>query len=331
MNRVKSHSNEFDRIARYFAPLAASYSGAFGLLDDAAVITSAPGGELVVTTDTIVAGIHYLGDEPPDLIAAKLLRVNLSDLAAMGASPRAYTLNVALPADTDDRWLEAFAHGLAQDQDHFGITLIGGDSVGTRGPMVLSLTAFGEVSASGAVLRATARPGDTVYVSGTIGDGALGLLVAKGDLKGVSEQNATSLLARYQKPEPRLGILGRLSADMTLAAADVSDGLVADLGHIAEASGVALKIRADDIPLSLAARAALKHDAALRTVILTGGDDYELTFCAPRHAADIVQAVAIEIGVPITAVGEVEGGSGVRVYDGAGSEIRMDRTGFTHD
>ena len=330
MTRATSQSGEFDRIARYFAPLAASYSGAFSLTDDAAVIAPAPGVELVVTTDTIVAGVHYVGDEAPGLIAAKLLRVNLSDLAGKGATPRAYTLNVALPADIDDQWLEAFTEGLAQDQEYFGITLIGGDTVGTPGPMVLSLTAFGEVPASGIVLRAAASPGDIVYVSGTIGDSALGLRIVTGDLKGLSEQGAAYLIARYQKPEPRLGILRQLSKDITLAASDVSDGLIADLGHIADASGVAMTIHADDVPLSPAARTALDRDAALRTTILTGGDDYEIAFCAPNTTVDIVQAAAKKSGVPVTAVGVVEDGVGVRVYDGRGSEIRLDRAGFTH-
>ena len=330
MTRAANQSGEFDRIARYFAPLAASDPGAFGLKDDAAVIRPAPGSEIVVTTDTIVAGVHYVGDEPPALNAAKLLRVNLSDLAAMGAAPRAYTLNVALPADIDDRWLAAFADGLAQDQDRFGITLIGGDSVGTTGPVVLSLTAYGEVPAGGAVLRSAAKAGDTVYVSGTIGDGALGLRVVTGALQGLSDADAASLIARYRKPEPRLGLLRRLSRDMPLAAADVSDGLVADLGHIADASGVAIAVRADAVPLSPAAWSALKGDAGLLQTILSGGDDYELAFCAPHDVADTVQAVAKESGIPVTAIGTVEDGAGVRVYEAAGSEIALDRTGFTH-
>ena len=160
MMRTARQSGEFDRIARYFAPLAESYPGAFGLEDDAAVIEPTQGTKLVVTTDTIVAGVHYVGDEAPELIAAKLLRVNLSDLAAMGATPRAYTLNIALPTDIDDCWLEGFTDGLAHDQVRFNVVLIGGDSVGTTGPVVLSLTGYGEVPACGAVLRSAARPGD---------------------------------------------------------------------------------------------------------------------------------------------------------------------------
>ena len=330
MTRAAKQSGEFGRIARYFAPLAASYAGAFSLTDDAAVIAPAPDTELVVTTDTIVAGVHYIGDEPPDLIAAKLLRVNLSDLASMGATPRAYTLNIALPRDIDDGWLEAFAGGLAEDQARFEVSLIGGDSVGTPGPVVLTLTAYGEVPASGAVRRSAAKPGNTVYVSGTIGDGALGLRAVKGELSGIYEADAAVLIARYRRPEPRLGLLARLARETVLAAADVSDGLVADLAHIAEASDVSIVIRADSVPLSPAACAVLNRNPALRTAILSGGDDYELIFCAPYTASDTVHTIATACDVPVTAIGTVEAGSGVRVIDADGSEIALDRTGFTH-
>ena len=330
MMRAASQSGEFDRIARYFAPLAESYPEAFGLKDDAAVIEPTLGTKLVVTTDSIVAGVHYVGDEAPELIAAKLLRVNLSDLAAMGATPRAYTLNIALPTDIDDCWIEAFTDGLADDQDRFNVVLIGGDSVGTTGPVVLSLTSYGEVPASGAVLRSAARPGDNVYVSGTIGDGALGLRVVKGYLPGLPEPDAAALIARYRKPEPRLGLIGRLAQKSVIAATDISDGLVADLGHIADASGVAMIIRADAVPLSQAARYALNRDTELLTTILSGGDDYEVAFCVPNDAAEVVQAIARESGVQVTAIGTVESGSGVRVLEAGGSEIEFQRMGFTH-
>ena len=330
MMRTASQSGEFDRIARYFAPLARSYPEAFGLKDDAAVIEPTLGTKLVVTTDTIVAGIHYVGDEAPELIAAKLLRVNLSDLAAMGATPRAYTLNVALPTEIDDCWLEAFTDGLADDQARFNVVLIGGDSVGTTGPVVLSLTGYGEVPASGAVLRSAAQPGDNVYVSGTIGDGALGLRVVKGHLPGLPERDADALIARYQKPEPRLGLIRRLAQKSVLAAADISDGLVADLSHIADASGVAMLIRADAVPLSHAARYALNRDTELLATILSGGDDYEVAFCVPSDAEEIVQAIARESGVQVTAIGVVESGSGVRVLEAGGSEIEFESMGFTH-
>ena len=329
MKKEARRSGEFDRIARFFAPLAKSFPGAFGLLDDAAVIAPAPGTELVVTTDTIVAGVHYVGDEPPGLIAAKLLRVNLSDLAAMGATARAYTLNIALPRNVDDDWLEDFAAGLADDQNRFGIELIGGDSVGTPGPTVLTLTAFGEVPVGGALRRAGAIPGDRVFVSGTIGDGTLGLRAVRGELEGVPDATAAALTARYRKPEPRLALGCRLRS-IAHAVADVSDGLVADLGHIADASGAAAEIDVDAVPLSVAARTTVDGEPEALKALLTGGDDYELVFCAPPSKAQALEAVAREIGLALTAVGRIEAGRGVRVLVPSGKPIAFDRAGFTH-
>jgi thiamine-monophosphate kinase len=322
-------SSEFDRIARYFAPLAASFPGAFGLKDDAAVIAPTSGAEFVITTDTIVAGVHYIGDEPPALIAAKLLRVNLSDLAAMGARPRGYTLNVALPNDIDDSWLEGFAEGLADDQEHFDISLIGGDSVSTLGPSVFTLTAIGEVPVGSAVRRAGAVPGDIIFVSGTIGDAALGLRAVRDRLKILSKSDCAALVERYRRPRPRVNLGQRLSG-LAHAAADISDGLVADLGHIASASGMAAMIRAESVPLSPPARAALAVDPALLEVILSGGDDYELIFCVPPDEVDAVQAMAREIELPLTALGDIRDGDGVAVLDAAGNPIVLSSTGFRH-
>jgi thiamine-monophosphate kinase len=319
-------SGEFARIATYFAPLAAGYPGAFGLGDDAAVVAPSAGAELVVTTDTIVAGIHYIGDESPDLIAQKLLRVNLSDLAAMGASPCAYILNMALPPAFDDAWVAAFAAGLAADQDRYGIVLIGGDSVATPGPATLSVTGLGEVPIGRALRRNGARPGDVVFVSGTIGDAALGLLAAR---DGVALSGAAALIDRYQLPRPRLA-LGRHLRGLVHAATDISDGLVADLGHIASQSGVAARIDAGAVPLSDAARAALGVAPNLIETILTGGDDYELVFTAPRSIAPRLAALASEIDVPITAIGAIHDGEKVAVFDADGASIRLSRSGYTH-
>ena len=319
-------SGEFARIATYFAPLAAGYPGAFGLGDDAAVVAPSAGAELVVTTDTIVAGIHYIGDESPDLIAQKLLRVNLSDLAAMGASPCAYILNMALPPAFDDAWVAAFAAGLAADQDRYGIVLIGGDSVATPGPATLSVTGLGEVPIGRALRRNGARPGDVVFVSGTIGDAALGLLAAR---DGVALFGAAVLIDRYRLPRPRLA-LGRHLRGLVHAATDISDGLVADLGHIASQSGVAARIDAGAVPLSDAARAALGAAPNLIETILTGGDDYELVFTAPRSIAPRLAALASEIDVPITAIGAIHDGQKVAVFDVDGASIRLSRSGYTH-
>src|SRR5271154_1802974 len=214
---------EFERIRRFFAPLAGP--GGLGLVDDAALLDCAPGKRLVVTADAIVAGVHFLPDDPPELVGRKLLRVNLSDLAAKGATPLGYLMTVSAPRDTPDAWYAGFAAGLKQDQEMFGVTLLGGDTTSTPGPISLSLTILGHVVPGQAVRRAGATPGDGIWVTGTIGDGALGLAVARGRLADPSGH----LLWRYRLPQPRVGlaIAGVASAGM-----DVSDGLVQDLGHL---------------------------------------------------------------------------------------------------
>ena len=326
---VRPKRNEFDRIATYFAPLAADFPGAYGLTDDAAVLSPAAGTELVVTTDTIVAGIHYIGDEAPGMVAAKLLRVNLSDLAAKGARPLAYTLNVAFPAALDDDWVAAFAAGLAAEQAEFGITLIGGDSVSTTGPVTLTLTGFGEVPAGEAILRNGAQPGDTVFVSGTIGDGALGLLAARGALSSLSDAHREMLIDRYRRPQPR-SVLGPRLRGLAHAAADISDGLVADLEHITAASGVGARIDAGHVPVSEAAAAVLRGDPSMLSNVLTGGDDYELVFTVPERALAAVNDLARESGLPLTAIGGIEEGEGVSVRDSAGNPVPLTRLGYSH-
>lgn len=322
-------TGEFERIATFFAPLAAGFPGALGLTDDAALIRPAEGCELVVTTDTMVAGVHYVGDEPADLVAQKLLRVNLSDLAAMGARPVAYTLNIALPSTLQDDWLERFTAGLAADQQRFGIALAGGDSVSTPGPVTLTITAFGEVAANAALRRSGARVGDLVYVSGTIGDGALGLEVLRGRVAGLAQAHKDALIERYRRPQPRTACGPRL-AGLAHAAIDVSDGLAADLGHIAEVSGVAAVIETVSVPLSTAAAATLALDPHLRDAILGGGDDYELLFTAPPAAAGGIASLSSELGLPLTAIGRIESGRGVRVVDADGAEIALRAAGYTH-
>src|SRR5713101_6824611 len=242
---------EFGRIRRFFAPLAGP--AGLDLRDDAALLDCESGHQLVVTVDAIVAGVHYLPDDPPDLVARKLLRVNLSDLAAMGARPRHYLLTTALPAALDDAWVARFAEGLAEDQRRYGIDLIGGDSVATDGPAVLSLTAIGEVDAGAEIRRSGASPGDRVWVSGTIGDAFLGLAALRGGYPELPAEERTVLISRFQLPEPRVELGPRL-AGIADAMLDVSDGLVADLSHICEASQVGASIALAELPLSPAAR-----------------------------------------------------------------------------
>ena len=317
---------EFGRIARFFAPLAAGAPGALGLTDDAALVDCPPGERLVVTVDAMVEGVHFLSTDPPDLVARKLIRVNLSDLAAMAAWPVGYFLTTALPTSRGDEWLAGFAAGLAQDQAEFGITLLGGDSVSTPGPVSLTLTALGRVAVGAEVRRSGARAGDLVFVSGTIGDGALGLDAARGQLDGLLDVADVAFLAdRYRLPRPRV-VLGPLLSGLAGAMMDVSDGLVGDLGHICQVSGVAGVIEAGRVPLSPAA--ALLPDRM--ATVLTGGDDYELLFTASPEREAAVMAAAAAAGVPVTAIGRIEAGQGVRVLDGAGSEIPLDGVGWRH-
>ncbi len=322
-------SSEFERIARIFAPLAEGFPGAFGLTDDAALITPGAGCELVATSDTIVAGVHFPGDDPPAAIAARLLRVNLSDLAAMGATPLAYLLNVALPEEIDDAWLEAFAGGLRADQDRFAIALAGGDSVATPGVLTLSVTAFGEVAAGAALRRSGARVGDAVWVSGAIGDAALGLLAVRGELTGLSSEQCDQLIDRYRLPRPRVA-LGERLVGLASAAIDVSDGLAADLGHILEASDVGAEIEAACVPLSEPAAAALRNDPGLLEVILTGGDDYELLFTVASGGESRVAALSSKLSLPLTAIGRINPGGGLTVIAGNGEPIILARKGWEH-
>ncbi|GGF28587.1 thiamine-monophosphate kinase [Aliidongia dinghuensis] len=316
---------EFGRIAKFFAPLAAGQPGALDLLDDAALVECPPGERLVVTVDAMVEGVHFLSDDPPDLIARKLVRVNLSDLAAMAARPVGYFLTTALPKSRGDDWLARFADGLAQDQAEFGIALLGGDSVSTPGPVSLTLTAFGRVAPGAEVRRSGARPGDLVFVSGTIGDGAFGLEAARGQLDERLDPAEVAYLAdRYRLPRPRVALGPRLSG-LASAMMDVSDGLAGDLGHICAASSVAGVIEAARVPLSPAAARLGRLELAL-----TGGDDYELLFTASRAQQDAILAAAAAAGVPVTPIGRIEAGQGVQVLDAAGQTMALAGVGWRH-
>lgn len=322
-------SDEFVRIARYFAPLTEGFPGAFGLTDDAAVLSSMADRDIVVTTDTMIAGVHFIGDERADLIAAKLLRVNLSDLAAMGATPLAYVLNIALPDSIDDDWVQAFVEGLAADQAAFGITLAGGDSVATPGPLTLSVTAFGSIESGQAIRRSGAQAEDIVYVSGTIGDAAIGLRLLHDEMAGVSPDRRDELIGRYRLPRPRIG-LGLRLVGLANAAVDVSDGLAADLVHILDASGVGAEINAASVPLSDGVRAILDMEPGLLTTVLTGGDDYELLFtAAPGYAARVVK-IAADLSLPVTAIGRIVADPGLRITGPDGTEMRLPRKGWVH-
>jgi len=322
---VAKRSGEFEVISRYFAPLARDVSGSFDLSDDAAVFTPSAGHEVVVTADALVAGVHFLADDPPGQIAAKLLRVNLSDLAAMGAAPLGYVVTAAWPAQLDDDWIGAFAAGLAADQAVFGIGLLGGDTVATPGPLTLSLTALGQVPVGTALRRGGAESGDFVFVSGTIGDAGAGLALARDQAgTGADAAAAQFLLDRYRLPQPRLA-LGQLLRGVATACIDVSDGLLADLGHLVEASAVAAEVAFDSVPLSPACRQVSDPQAAM-----TAGDDYELLFTVPPAAVEAVPLLARRAGVPVSRIGRITAGSGVAVRRADGSAVDFATTGYRH-
>jgi thiamine-monophosphate kinase len=323
-------AGEFELIERYFVPLAGKAEGTFGLHNDAAVLPVAPGERLVATVDTMIKGRHFL-DCPPELVARKLLRVNLSDLAAMGARPFGYLLAAAWPLDIEEAWIAAFAEGLATDQAIYDIALYGGDTTGTPGPMTLSLTAFGTVTGAAVLDRGSVRPGDDLYVTGTIGEGYLGLLALRGELDDLPEATQAVLVGRYRLPEPRLAA-GRalLTEGVARSALDVSDGLAADIGHLLEASGVGAEIELAAVPLSAAAEAALDRLGRPRQLLLTGGDDYELAFAADPARRGAVAALAGRLGLPITRIGRAVAGQGLVVRDAAGAEVALDKPGWTH-
>ena len=312
--------DEFALIAEYFAPLAAARPGAFGLTDDAAAIAPPPGRDAVAAADALVAGVHFREADPPDTVAARALRANLSDLAAMGACPHGYLMTLALPpglaGEAGREWAARFAAQLARDQAEFDIGLLGGDTVATPGPLAVSITALGFVEAGRALRRSGARPGDALYVSGTVGDAALALALPDAE---------AALAERFRRPEPRIA-LGRALVGVATAAIDVSDGLVADIGHLCRASGVGARVAAAAVPLSAAARARLRAAPALLETVLAGGDDYELAFTVPPAR----RAGLAALPAPVTEIGAIEGGAGVAVIGEDGAPMALARAGWRH-
>lgn len=321
--------DEFGRIAKYFAPLAASEVGALGLKDDAALVSAAAGCDLAVSMDCLVAGVHFFADDSPDLIARKALRVNLSDLAAMGARPRGYTLAMALPSTLPaDAFLESFTTGLKLDQDQYALGLFGGDSVSTPGPLTLTVTIFGEIVKGCETRRSGAQVGDDIYVSGTIGDAALGLGVARGELSSAGDGSAKFLRDRYHLPRPRVD-LGIALVGVASACMDVSDGLVQDLGHLLRASNVGGDLNLDEVPVSQAAQHCL--DAGLVGFErLMEGDDYELLFTAPNSKRSEIEAAADHSKTPVRRIGEITEKSGLSLRGRERGTLSLDGLGYRH-
>lgn len=311
--------SEFDLIRRYFT--RATPNAILGVGDDAALLRVSPGMELAVSTDMLVSGTHFFPDTDPFLLGHKTLAVNLSDMAAMGARPRWATLALSLP-QADEQWLRAFSEGFFALAEMHGVELVGGDT--TRGPLNLCVTIMGEVPQGQALRRDGAQAGDDIWVSGVPGRAALGLAQLKGELT-LAEPLRADCLAALQQPLPRVG-LGLALRGIAHSAIDVSDGLLADLGHILQRSGVGAELEAAALPL-------VTGDVA-RTVAqacaLNGGDDYELCFTAPVAARAALAALSVQLALPLTRIGRVQAGHGCIVRDAAGNPLKIEKAGYDH-
>lgn len=337
--KTKTALGEFEIIGRFFAPLASSEPGSLTLTDDAAVLTVVPGYDLVVSTDTLIEGVHFLPMDTAADVAAKGLAVTFSDIAAMGAAATVYTLSLSLPrmweGERIEKWLQTFVDELRIQQQALGVVLIGGDTVGTPGPLSLTFTVFGAIKHGCELRRSAARPGDLVYVSGNIGDAALGLKALTGDLPQLNEWQREALVLRFRRPTPRLA-LGLQLGGVAHAAVDVSDGLVADLGHVCAASDVQATIETACIPLSDAARAVLRIDPQYMQYVLGGGDDYELVFTAPPDAAEKIARIADGLSLALTPIGRIrerkapDAGPLVSVVGPDGRAFDPSAGGFSH-
>lgn len=328
----KTLSREQALIQDIFAPLAKS-SNALGLKDDAALMPQTAGCDMVVTSDTLVAGVHFFASDPANLIAKKALRVNLSDLAAKGAAPQSYLLNIALPKDITRSWLKNFAKGLAEDQTAFGCTLIGGDTVTTPGPLTLAITACGDVPKGKMVKRGTARVGDLLYVSGCIGDGVLGLEVSRDNAaltKAMSRADRTYCKQRYRLPQPRLALAESLRASAS-AAMDISDGLAGDLALMCTASKLTARVTLGDIPLSKAAQRAVARDPKIISSLISGGDDYEILCAVPASKAKTFEQSAERAGVPVCRIGIFKAGKiQPQFVGGNGKVLALEKLSYSH-
>jgi len=313
-------ASEFDLIARYFT--RASPQTILGVGDDAALLTPGNGMELVVSTDMLVEGTHFLPNTNAEKLGWKALAVNVSDLAAMGADPRWATLSLSLP-EINEAWLAGFSKGFFECAERFGVDLIGGDT--TRGPLNISITIMGEVPHGMALRRNAAQSGDDIWVTGQLGNAALGLAALKGE---VPTEGLEACIAALLSPQPRveLGIALRGSAH---AAIDISDGLIADLGHILRRSKRGADIRLNDIPRSASVSSMMRKPLGMHCM-LAGGDDYELCFTAPKRHDDRIVALRDTLNIPITRIGSINSTNQLRLLDGYGKEVDFDESGYDH-
>jgi thiamine-monophosphate kinase len=331
MSSDDNSSAEDRLIARYFKPLATA-PGALGLVDDAAILTPPPGCDLVLTTDGVIAGVHFFSHDPPGAIARKVLRMNLSDLAAKGAKPVGFLLSIALPERVEEEWIAAFARTLGSDAEYFGCPLLGGDTDHTPGPLSVTVAAFGTVPHGKMVRRSTAKVGDLVLVTGKIGDAALGLLKRKDSLLekrwALTDDQSIDLKTRYLLPEPRTA-LAEAVLHHASAAMDVSDGLVGDLAKLCRASGVSAEVDVARVPLSDAAQTALAADPTLIETILTGGDDYEILLTLPPQRLEAFRTAAQLADVNVTEIGRIAAGEGA-LFIRDGKPLTFARPSYSH-
>lgn len=321
--------NEFSLIEKYFAPLAKDFPGSFALKDDAALVTVPVGNQLVLTKDVITAGVHFLADDPPETIARKLVRVNISDLAAMRALPYAIMLATVFPDVIEEDWIARFAQGLAEDCREFGISLVGGDTTATPGPLTLSLTALGLVEPGKEMRRSGAQAGDFLCVSGTLGDAALGLYVAQGRLGGVPQETGDFLLDRYRIPQPRINLSLRLD-DCVTSGMDLSDGLPGDVRHLCKASGLGATIDMDSLPLSSAACDVLSGHPDLWPVVANGGDDYELLVTISPEKMKKAEAIAAQLEIRLTRIGMMRHEPEVTFHRKVEGDVTSSLSGYQH-
>lgn len=320
-------------IQEFLAPLARGFPGAFGLEDDCALLTPEQGTELVLKTDPVRAGIHFFPDDPPADVAWKALAMNVSDLVAKGARPLAYLAALSFPEPPRREWLAGFASGLGEAQAAFACHLIGGDTDRAPGPLSVAVTAIGVVPRGRMVRRGTARPGDVLFVSGTIGDSAMGLYARSNGFARrfwpLDDTERAWLEQRYRRPQPRLALAGAL-IEHASAAMDVSDGLIKDLDRMARASGIGARIEIMRVPMSAAGAKVAASVPEWRLRAVTGGDDYEVLAAVPATRADGFEAAAAACGVAVTAIGQFEAEGGVRVLGTDGALVAVDRTGWDH-
>lgn len=316
--------SEFDLIQRYFT--RPTPGATLGVGDDAALLQVGEGMELAVSTDMLVSGTHFFPEADPYMLGHKTLAVNLSDLAAMGARPRWATLALSLP-EADDHWLQQFSAGFFALADKHGIELVGGDT--TKGPLNLCVTVMGEVPRGKALRRSGAQAGDDIWVSGLVGAAALGLAHLRGELE-LPEDARVYCLAALHQPLPRAD-LGLMLRDLAHSAIDISDGLLADLGHILDASGVAAEVRYDKLPkVSMFEPCGVLSAQTEQRCVLAGGDDYELCFTVPVARREQVEMLALRLSVPLTRIGQIVSGRGCKVRDETGSVISIEKAGYDH-